>query len=321
MKTFLKRAGFMVLSGGLLAYVLRNIALADLKAQFQLASYGWLALVGAILLAIHIIRALRWQLVLRQMGYRPPLLHTTVAIMAGTFASALIPGAGEFTRCGTLTRTDGIPLSHSFGSVLAERIADLLVLLAAIALMLVLELPRFREYGLSRFTFTLAPVLYGLGALFLLSLFFYVLWVAWLYKYQAPLQKRISNFFGQFKTGFLSVSQLPNPGWYVLTTLLIYALFWAATYVAFFALPSMQTLAPSAAFSILTLSSISGLAVPTQGSIGTYHLVAQWVLMTYGLSEVAGAVTATFLHAVLLGLNLFWSAIGFFILPFLPKQR
>ena len=324
MKSTGGKIAFVVLSLALLIYVLRDMALAELTQQFRRASYGWILPVAFTLLLMYACRALRWQLVLAALGYRPTLLRTLIALMAGNLTSLVIPGAGELTRCGTLTRTDGVPLAQGIGSVVAERMVDLLALLALILLTFSLEYNRLRAYFYPMLTQRLTGLVssgivwLGLAGLFLTAVSLY--WVSRQGKNRG-VALVLSQLAQGLWTGLLSIRRVKQIPLFIGLTIAIYFLAFAATYLAFFTMPQAHLLKPQVALTIFTLSTMGGLAVPTQGGLGTYHALARWVLIMYGFGGAEGTVVATFLHAILTGLNVLWSLIGFLAVPFLAPDR
>ncbi|MBD2754761.1 lysylphosphatidylglycerol synthase transmembrane domain-containing protein [Spirosoma validum] len=321
----------ILLAIGLLWYVLKEVPFATLVAQFGQANYWWLAVAGLIIGIYHISRSARWQLTLQALGYHPALFHTTVALLAGTLASMIIPGAGELTRCGTLQRTDGIPIAKGIGSVVAERVIDLIMLGALVGLTFLLEFKRVGSYLISilsplwiritanenaGFFFLCTLVIVGL----LTGVVYWLLWRTTLRQHAFIL--RLSAISRDIGKGFMGIRQLKRPGLFIVLTLLSYGLAFLTTYVLFFATSQTLTLPPTAALTILTVSSLGGLAVPTQGGLGTYHFLVSRVLMLYGLPETESVVVATFLHAVGFGINLVLSSLSFLVVPMLtPTQR
>lgn len=326
----LQQALPILLAIGLLWYVLKDVPVATLADQFRRANYGWLAVVGIIVVGYQVSRAGRWQLTLQAIGYYPSLFHALVALLAGTLASMIIPGAGELTRCGTLQRTDDVPVAKGIGSVVAERVIDLLMLAILIGLTFLLE---FRRAG-TFLTNLFAPVVTRLsiggqpGLLVLIGVVMggvLIGFVYWLFRHTAFLQRpfirpvvRIGRDVGK---GFMSIGQLKRPWLFVGLTLLSYLLSFLITYALFFVSSATVHLPPTAALTILTASSLGGLAVPTQGGLGTYHFLVSRVLMLYGMSETDSVVVATFLHAVGFGLNLVFSSLSFLIVPALINAK
>ncbi len=316
----------ILLAVGLLYYVLKDVPLAELVAQFRQADYRWLLVAAAVMGLFQLTRAARWQLTLQALGYRPSLFRTTVALLAGTLASMVVPGAGELTRCGTLQRTDGVPLAKGIGSVVAERVIDLLMLTGLVGLTLLLEFDRVAQYMrnlLARFVGFQHTVLLLVGGLAVAVLL--LLLAGQILRNRGyrshPLVVRVLIIGRDIGTGFMGIRQLKRPVLFVGLTLLSNGLSFLTTYVLFFATAQTHMLPPSAALTILTVSSLGGLAVPTQGGLGTYHFLVSRVLMGYGMTETEGVITATFLHAVQTGFSLLLSSVSFLLVPWLLRQR
>ena len=321
-KVFFQRAIPILLAGLLLWYVMKDVPLQEIGDQFRSANYGWLSVVGVLIGLFYVLRAARWQLTLQAIGYRPSLFRATVALLAGSLASMIVPGAGELTRCGTLQRTDGVPISQGIGSVVAERIVELFMLILVLLLTITLEFSRAKTY-LSSLTLALPGRTVILVGGTLVTVVALAIWQALKYP---GLQKhplliksvRIAKGFGQ---GFMAIRQLPNPGLFIALTILIQAFSWLSTYVLLLTSNDTHDLPPTAALTILAVSSLGGLAVPTQGGIGTYHFFVSRALILYGFTAAQGAVVATYLHAVGFGFNLLLSSASFLLLPILIARR
>ena len=328
-KGIIRQAVPIGLAIGLLWYVLKDVPLTELANQFRRADYRWLALTGLLIGLYHLVRAVRWQLTLQALGYQPSLFRTTVALLAGTLTSMIIPGAGELTRCVTLQRTDDVPLAQSFGSVVAERVIDLLMLLGLVGLTLLLEYDRVGQYITNllaplraRFTATGQPgFVLGVALLITLVVVGLLYWLARKYGRQNLFVTRLLGIGRDVGRGFMGIRQLRRPGLFVALTLLTELLLLLITYALFFASSQTSDLPPTAALTILTVSSLGGIVAPTQGGLGTYHFLVSRVLMLYGMNETDGVVTATFLHAVQVGFSLLFSSVSFLIVPIIIRQR
>ncbi|GAB4005358.1 hypothetical protein GCM10028808_04990 [Spirosoma migulaei] len=321
-KALLRRALPILLAFFLLWYVLKGVPFAEIGHQFQLANYGWLSLVGLLICLSYVLRAARWQLTLRVMGYEPSLFRSTVALLAGTVASMIVPGAGELTRCGTLQRTDDIPISQAAGSVVAERIMDLLMLALVLLLTVMIEFSRMQSY-LAKVTLALPGVYVLTGVGLLVLLVFVGVWQLLIHPTlrEHPLIVRMTDVIKGFRKGFMAIRKLSKPGLFITLTLLIQTLSWLVTYVLLLSTSDTANLQLTAALTILAVSSLGGLAVPTQGGIGTYHFLVSRALVLYGMTLTEGVIVATFLHAVQTGFALLLSSLSFLIIPLLITNR
>ncbi|WP_020596182.1 lysylphosphatidylglycerol synthase transmembrane domain-containing protein [Spirosoma panaciterrae] len=320
----------VALAIGLLWYVLKDVPFAELASQFKQADYRWLALVSVCIGLYHLTRAARWQLTLQAMGYQPSLFRTTVALLAGTMASMIIPGAGELTRCGTLQRTDGVPIAKGLGSVVGERVIDLLMLGVLVGLTFFIELKRVGQFLTDLFNPILTRITSGGQSELIMIGFIGVCLlgaglVYWLVRQQTvrqnPFVKRIALIALNIGQGIIAIKNLKRPGLFIGLTVANYILAFLITYFLFFASAETVSLPPAAALTILTVSSLGGLAVPTQGGLGTYHFLVSRVLVLYGMTLTKGVVVATFLHAVQTGFSLVLSSLSFLIIPILLTNR
>lgn len=318
----LKRIFFLLVAIGLLVYALKDVSFDLLGQQFSQANYTLIFLVGLVMMLSYVLRGKRWQLQLQALGYKPSVLRTTVAMQTGLIASMIVLGSGELTRCITLQRTDGVPISQGVGSAMAERIIDMFMLILILLLTVVLEFGRMHYY-IEGLTLRISGVYLSLGAiggLILLSLL-----IKWAFTKPIvrdhPLVAKGFSVFQGFKRGFLAIRQVPKPALFITLTILNQGMAWLGTYLMLLALDSTASLPATAALTILATSSLGGLAVPTQSSIGTFHFLVSRVLILYGFTSADGAAVATFLHAVGFGINLILSSVSFLILPTLIVKK
>ena len=90
----------------------------------------WYIILSLLLAFVsYISRAYRWGLTLQPVGYYSTLKNQYHSLMIGYLVNMTIPRAGEFTRSLMLKRSDNIPVAGSFGTIVTERIIDMLILL------------------------------------------------------------------------------------------------------------------------------------------------------------------------------------------------
>jgi glycosyltransferase 2 family protein len=320
MKNVLPRLLLISLAVGLLLYALKDVSPTDILNQFRRADYGWMAVAAAAILTTYWLRGKRWQQALLAMDYHPTAFRAMIAMQTGMVTSMIVVGSGELTRCLTLQRTDGVPMAQSLGSVVAERVLDLLVLGLVVLLTLTLEFGRMSQYltGLSA-ALPGSVVWVGLVVIMAGGLGLYGLWRSPAVR-QNPLVVKVVRFLAGLWEGFTALRQLPNPGLFVLLTLLIQVFTAVSIYCMLLSVHMIPRLPPVASLTILMVASLGGLAVPTQGGIGTYHFLVSRVLVLYGLTTGEGAALATFLHAAGFGINLLLNSLSFLILPLLLAQ-
>ena len=307
-------------------YVFKEISLADMVKEFKRANYYWVVLSGIMLLLAHLSRSHRWNLLLQPLGYRPRLSHTFVAVMVGYFANLILPRMGEVTRCGLLHRMERVPVNSAFGTVVAERIFDVIMLVLLLSLNFVLEFNRlsgfFIEFfsskfgglsGVSQNVYIILTSLIILGLAFIIAI----------YKYRAKLSQiafigKIRTFVRGMVEGLLSVRKLEHKWDFVLQTILIWIFYYGASYSLTFALPDTQRLTWLAGLTILMMGGL-GMAAPVQGGTGPFHILVSGALLLYGWNQQDGLILATFIWASQTLLTLIVGGVCFVISLFISK--
>ncbi|WP_373512066.1 lysylphosphatidylglycerol synthase transmembrane domain-containing protein [Persicitalea sp.] len=332
MKNALKYTISLLLAGGLLWFVFKDIDLAAMWERLQAADWRWIALSCALLMMAHITRAWRWQMLLEPLGYRPGLFDSTTSVLTGYFANYIVPRMGEVTRCGTLYKLEKVPVSLSFGTVVAERVFDVLTLLVLIGLNFVLEFDRLSQFFLEFFGGKVGGggeatgpnvllIVAGAAVLVALLAVFFVIKNKDLRErlLENALVAKVVDFLKGMAEGVLSVRRLRSPGLFIFSTLLIWVFYYLVSYVLFFCIPETADLGPLAGLTVLVIGAI-GMTAPTQGGIGAYHLLVGNVMILYGLTQADGVTLATFIHGTQMLFMLVVGALAFLVVLFKDKK-
>jgi glycosyltransferase 2 family protein len=308
MNNVLKYSLSLLLAAGLIWWNFRDANFAQLWSDLSKADVKWIFVSAALTFVAHGSRAIRWRMLLEPLGHRPSVYHTNLAVWFGYFANFLVPRAGEVSRCATLQRTDGVPFEKSFGTVVAERVFDVLSLLVLIGLNFLLEFDRLSGFFIDFFKNKLggsssengvSELQIALGLIFLGSAV-----LVGLFAFNRSFRERllqnaliakIWGFVQGLLAGVLSIKQLKSPGWFLFHTLLIWSMYYLMSYTLFFALPQSENLGPLAGLTILVMGAI-GMATPTPGGIGPFHILVGNVAVLYGLTAPDGQLLATFIQ-------------------------
>ncbi|MBW8049009.1 MAG: flippase-like domain-containing protein [Cytophagales bacterium] len=287
----------------LLWYVFKDIDWSKMQQDLQNADYKWVLASIVISLISHLLRSLRWNLILQPLGYSPKVSNTFVAVMVGYLANFVYPRLGEVTRCGILHRIEKIPFKTSIGTVIAERAFDLITLLFLIGVTLLFEFDRLSGLFAGVFTEIIKGIERNLQQFYLFIIIFIlavviVIVLAILYKKKIRrtlIYVKVMRFWQGIVEGFLSILRLKNKWRFLLYTFLMWFLYYLMTYTFFFALESTSRLGPLASITILVVGSI-GMTAPVPGGIGAFHLFVAKALELYGLPFDDGKAFATLYH-------------------------
>ncbi|MCF0071839.1 flippase-like domain-containing protein [Dyadobacter sp. CY261] len=320
MKNILRYTISLALAGGLLWFVFKDINLDEMLDRFAKSDWRWIAVSCFCLLLAHITRAWRWGMLIEPLAHKPGLVNSTMSVLTGYFANYIVPRMGEVTRCGTLYRLERIPVSLSFGTVVAERIFDVIILVIMIGLNFIFEFDRLSTFftdffqskiggnqgGGSGTGMLLSILIVGLLAVAVASIVIFKNAALRNKLQQNAIVSKIVGFAQGMLEGLLSVRKLRSPVLFIFSTILIWILYYLVSYVLFFCIPETSDLGPLAGLTLLVVGAI-GMTAPTQGGIGAYHLLVGNVMVLYGLSQNDGITLATFIHGAQM---LFMLAIG-----------
>lgn len=257
---------------------------AELFAAFRAADIRWL--LASVLLGwlSHMSRGWRWRYVLEPLGYRPRFWNCYHAVMNGYFMNMLIQRAGEASRAVSLYRTDKVPFEKGFGSVLAERVIDVVMLLVIAAVTLALQVEkidlfqqRIAEFRAGQTTDEPGTPwwMWVIGAVVVLGLAV----ALWLLATRPELRARLKDTVRGFVEGLRSVLRMRNKGAFLLHTVLIWALYLGMFWVGFFALDATAAVPPAGVFAGFIAGAIG--IVLVQGGIGVYPAFVALIVSVY----------------------------------------
>lgn len=301
----------------LLYFIFQKIDWNEFWEKAQNVNYWWVVLSILLSVVAYFARAYRWNMLLETSGYKLSIFRTTLALIVGYFANLVLPRIGEVTRCGVLKRYDNVPMPVAIGSVITERIFDLIVLILLFFSTIIFEGNRllnffqenFKDVAISR---NLIIGLVIVGVLFFGGMIF-------LYQKRDLIKGKFSSLIEGFVEGLLSIKNIKNPVGFIASTVIIWTSYYFMTYVVLFSIPETSNISLLAGMVILTGSGVA-LAIPVQGGFGTYHAIIAGILVMYGVVQETGIFIATLLHtSQILSIAVF-GAISLLILSFMKRK-
>jgi uncharacterized protein (TIRG00374 family) len=312
----------------LLLYALKGMDIKKIMQQILHADMFWVSVSGLISIIAFVVRAHRWNLLIEPLGYSPSLKNTTYSVMVGYFANLAFPRLGEVSRCGALSNAESIPFNKLLGTVIIERIIDVLCLFVCILLAAAIEYKRLGDFFSEKIFTPLnekfqqlikSPLLFA--AIIILILVLIIAFIYFLRKSKkkgtgSPIVKIIKGFVD----GLKSVANLKRPWVFIFQSAFIWVLYYLGVYVALFAFPFTSGLGAGAALFLLVAGGL-GMSAPVQGGIGTYHLLVSQGLVLYGVSTVNGLAFAFMLHGLQLILVIALGIVSLFLLFSARKNK
>jgi glycosyltransferase 2 family protein len=270
---------FAALGVAILWLITRNHDLSKIWDEFRQASLGWIFLAFISGWLSHITRTLRWNLLIGQLGETPKFSTTFYSLMTGMLANLAVPRLGEITRCATLSKYTRHPFNSLAGTVVAERIFDVLTLMVLILITLFFQFTFLKEFLDSYIFKPFMGRFNSLAWLLLTILCIGFLILAFLIRFIQKTDSSHPGVAGKFKRqivgfwqGFISLNYLNNKGLFLLLSVLIWTFYFLTVYFVFFALPGTSGLGVADGFTILAMGSL-GVLAPVPGGLGTYHFI------------------------------------------------
>lgn len=279
----------------------RGVHWEDFVAGLKSANYYWIATSMMVSVAAFWFRAQRWRLIMLPLGFKIKRRDAWDGINIGYITNFAIPRAGEFARCGVITKKTGLPFETVAGTVVLERSVDLISLILVTFSVLFFQWEKFGSFinreiinSLSeRLSFNLLWIL--IAVLFAIAVFAYIVFY---FRKTNPLFRKISKIVKGVISGVISGFRMPQKWIFLIYTLLIWFCYWLMSYTTIMAFPAAASLGLGAT-DALFLMVVGGLGwvIPVQGGIGAYHFIISLALTSiYGIDQTTGVIFATISH-------------------------
>jgi hypothetical protein len=311
----------IVLTVVFLFIAFNNVNMLEVIEIVSHASLFWIAVYIIVLLASHYLRALRWKVILRSVKPNTSIKHLFGAIMVGYGVNCVVPRLGEISRPVILAKWEGLSRSSMFGTVIFERIVDIIFLGLALIISLFIWQDIIKNFPWLTFALYASAALMIVAILFLYLTVkyrqrFYGVFVKILSKISGKFSGRIAHIFEMMIEGFTSLKGFKNHIEAFILGGLIMILYALSAYVGFFLL-GMERIQPvsfSMAWVLMSISAI-GVIIPTPGATGSYHTIAKSVLvLLFGFGETISVAYAFLTHIISYFLFIFTALIVFFLL-------
>jgi uncharacterized protein (TIRG00374 family) len=286
-----------------------------IRLSFKNANYFWI--IVSIILAIlsHVSRAWRWKYTLEPLGYYPHFLNSFMAVMIGYLVNLGVPRMGEVSRAAAITKYENIPFNKAFGTIIAERVADSILLLTLIFAVIVIQISKLKELILTFLEgINIYKLIFGAFAILLIVYLF----LKFIQRSKIKFFIKIREFISGLIEGVKSILHMKDSKKFIFHTFLIWGLYFLMFYLAMFAIPEIQHIPLGG---VLTAFVIGGISIAvTNGGIGAYPLGVALILGMYGVPELQGLAfgwivwTAQTLMIIVLG------GLSFIFMPIYNKR-
>lgn len=262
----------------------------------------------------HLSRAYRWKLLIRPLGYKLKLSNSFMAIMAGYLANLGIPRSGEVLRGASIATYEEIPFEKVFGTIIAERAVDVLMLLIIV---IVTVLFHTKELFIFFDSYHIDPWISLIGLLVLILIG--VLILRLIKNSSLPIFHKIRKIASGILEGVKSILHMKNNTAFIAHTIFIWAMYILMFFILTFAFPEMSNLSFS---SILVAFVVGSFAISiTNGGIGIYPVVIGGALALFGIDNVIGEAFGWVDWGAQTILNIVVGGISLILLPIVNRKK
>jgi len=310
---------FPILFGlGLIWYSLSKFTPSDFKSikkSFETAHYSWVLLSVILAIFSHLSRAYRWQFLLEPLGYKPKFTNSILTVLVAYLLNLVIPRSGEVARAAAISKYENIPFQKAFGTIVAERVADVIMLLSIIGIAFIMQTKLLSEYLFKddganpwyKFIF--------LGSLALVTIILYIIFK----KSNWAIVLKIKEFILGLLEGVMSIVHMKKKGVFIFHTVLIWTLYILMFYVMTFAIPETSHLPIGA---IIVGFVVGGLSMAlTNGGLGTYPIFVASVFILYGVGNNPARTFGWIVWTSQTLMVLVFGGLAMFVLPIYNRKK
>ncbi|NCO64289.1 MAG: flippase-like domain-containing protein [Flavobacteriales bacterium] len=258
-------------------YALSKVSLDELLVYLKKADYKWIVLGVFLGLLSHLSRAYRWRFMLEPLGYNIKFCNSFMAVFSAYLINFTIPRAGEVVRASILTNYEDVPFEKGFGTIVSERIADVIVMMGIILLTLFLQFDFIYNFLITNFNLTKII----LGAIIFLVFAGIILKLIKQSKFKVAI--KIKTFIKGLLEGVFSIFKMKKKWPFIFHTLFIWAMYVLMFYVTSFSLNELQGISIGAI--LIGFISASFSIAATNGGIGSYPIAIYAAFSIFGIAK------------------------------------
>jgi hypothetical protein len=312
LKKVLKIVLPLALGGFLVWYSLSSVSIHTLIKYFKEANYSWIALGLFFGLLSHLSRAYRWKFLLEPIGYKPNFGNSVMAVLVAYLVNYAVPRAGEVSRAAVMTNYENIPFEKGFGTIVAERITDLIMMLIIIAITLFVQFDFIYDLLIKNFN----PI--KIGVILGILIVVFSIFSSRVRKAKSGIGLKIKNFIAGLIEGATSVFKMKHKWAFIFHTVFIWVMyifmFWAT-------IPAIEGL--HVPFGGILIGFIAGgfSIAATNGGIGLYPIAVAGALALFDVAQEPATAFGWIMWTAQTAMIIIFGGLAFLLLPIYNKNK
>jgi len=278
---------------------------------FKEANYSFIFLGLFFGILSHLSRAYRWKFMLEPLGFKPKFTNSVLAVLVGYLVNLALPRAGEISRATVMANYEKIPFEKGFGTIVAERIADLIMMLSIVAITLFVQFDFI--YNLLTKNFNPTKIIIGLGVL---SIGFFV-FSSFVKKAKSGFLLKIKTFISGLVEGVTSIFKMKNKWAFIFHTLFIWAMYVAMFWATIPAIDGLNV--PLGGILIGFIAGGFSIAA-TNGGIGLYPIAVAGALALFDIPTEPATAFGWIMWTAQTAMIVVFGGLAFILLPIYNKK-
>lgn len=284
----------LIISVVIIYFLLRDINLAELWEILKNAN--WPILLFSLIFGVlgNTIRAYRWKLLIKPLGYAPSTLRLSLAIFGGYAINYAIPRAGEVWKCGVVAKDEKVPFTKLFGTMLLDRVFDTVTVLFITLIAFVLNM-KFFATQLQHNQKTLDTIIAAIKSptpYIIIGLCILACLLVFKYFKSHKIIIKIKEAVKDMGRDMKAIWKMKEKNKLFLQTIGIWTSYFFYFYITFYAFDFTKDLGVVAGLIAFALSSVS-MGIPSNGGLGPWQVAVVAALTLYGVGQVEAVAFAT----------------------------
>ncbi|KUJ50653.1 lysylphosphatidylglycerol synthase transmembrane domain-containing protein [Chryseobacterium sp. JAH] len=312
----------LAFAGFFLWLALKGFEFEKVQKSLAKANYLWVVFAAVFGVLAYWFRAVRWNLLLEPMGHRISTSNAFWTISFGYLMNLTIPRSGEVARATALYGVEKVPVDKSFGTIILERVVDLVCMMGFLGLTLIFKYDAILSFYENSGIKLPQNLIIGAFVLMIGGIIFLI--------FRKKLAKvsfleKIVSFIDGIFLGLASIFKLKQKVKFILYTVGIWICYYMAAYLVCFALPETSDFTIADGFFIIVVGTL-GMIVPASGGIGAFNLAMKYGFMALFISmgksaEFGGEMGLTYSFISLPLQIVIMLTTGLLSIPMLAKAR
>ncbi|WP_347373388.1 lysylphosphatidylglycerol synthase transmembrane domain-containing protein [Aequorivita sp. Q41] len=287
--------------------------LAETQKYFADANYGFVLLSVIFSVLSHLSRSYRWNFMLDPLGYKTKLANNFMAISVAYLMNVFIPKSGEVSRGIILDKYEGVPFQKGFGTIISERVVDLIFLLIFTIAALIIKFDALYGYVIESIP---KSALYVLVIGIIAALIMIPLYIKFS---KSNINKKLKDFVIGLKEGVFSILKMRRKGAFIFHTFIIWGLYLLSFYTALHALPETANIP----FGTIIITFVVGsfTFAFTNSGFGTYPAAVAGILSVFGIAKTVGVAFGWIVWISNMSSIVLFGVLSLVLLPIYNRKR